>query len=233
MSRMRFDRGTDRATILPTSSRARLSSSFVRSSAARGRDCTASSRSRICLRASASITKSRIPTETGRAASHSVTSSWIPSIRSAHASVPKSFAVTWTSPPSTPPSVRLQVYPHSSSPESITTRVSPGETLVFSSSGWSAAKRRRCTGGRSIENSCLPVHRGRGLTIAGTGTARSMRAASIRWHASSNSTNVSRPVRIAAPSSESCTIDITGLLLCGETICVGGVMSDAASAIAS
>ena len=140
---------------------------------------------------------------------------------------------------------------------------------VGSPSLYQAARRSRLTRGKNMEKTCLPVHSGRGLRMAGIGTvgwgvlgqgagvggkarrvaARSHPAAlcpqlappdSLRPSQSSShistfmrmsfSRKVSRLVKRRHPSSESCTMPITGLLAWGLTMFCGTAMISLTSA---
>ena len=81
------------------------------------------------------------------------------------------------------------------------------------------------------EKTCLPVQSGTGLSTAGVGTLPSQCSIHIkRFIRSSLVKKESLLVMILMPRSESCTIPITGLLACGETIILGTIISSMVSA---
>eukprot|EP00962_Isochrysis_galbana_P015944 scaffold4556_cov114-Isochrysis_galbana.AAC.10 len=75
----------------------------------------------------------------------------------------------WMIPPAPVPRAFLSSMPASSSPRSIMTRVSPGESSSVSSSGWPLEKRAIEKSGRMRDWHCLPVQSSLGLRMAGTG----------------------------------------------------------------
>ena len=118
-----------------------------------------------------------------------------------------------------------------SSPRSMRTPVSSTLKSPSSSSLAQALVRRRLTSGTNIVNTCFPVHRGSGLRMAGLGTLPSQFSSHIRMFMKTSLVmNVSRLVIRRHASSVSCTIAITGLFACGETIIFGTIMSSCTSA---
>ena len=82
-----------------------------------------------------------------------------------------------------------------------------------------------------MENTCLPVHRGSGFKMAGFGTMPSQLVCHMRmFMKTSFLMKVSRLVMRRHASSVSCTMAITGLFACGETIIFGTIMSSWTSA---
>jgi hypothetical protein len=82
-----------------------------------------------------------------------------------------------------------------------------------------------------MEMTCLPVHSGRGLSTAGTGTPPSQSSSHIKMFISTSfSMNVSRLVNRRQPSSASCTMPITGLFAWGDTMLLGTAMISLISA---
>mmetsp|Transcript_14849 Transcript_14849/g.44421 ORF Transcript_14849/g.44421 Transcript_14849/m.44421 type:complete len:351 (-) Transcript_14849:1317-2369(-) len=145
---------------------------------------------------------------------------------------PSSLLMTWMRPPEEVPSVFLSSMPASSSPLSMMTRVSPGESSSTSSSGWPFANLKSETFcGRKRLMICLPVHSGSGLSTAGTGSCPEKESRCItRFITRSFLRKQSRLVKPREPSSVSCTMPITGLFDCGETMQRGTIMISAASA---
>mmetsp|Transcript_2264 Transcript_2264/g.6839 ORF Transcript_2264/g.6839 Transcript_2264/m.6839 type:complete len:247 (-) Transcript_2264:1409-2149(-) len=131
---------------------------------------------------------------------------------------PNSLAMVWITPPAPVPSDFLSSMPQSSSPRSMTTRVSPGESSSVSSSGWPLAKRAIEKSGRMRDCACLPVQSGSGLRMAGTGRLPVKVSRCItRFIIMSLRRKVSRLVKPREPSRVSCTMPITGLFDWGET----------------
>ena len=234
MRRMLFARPTAPTTSLPAASRAQLSVCCAASSlwprAARAADSTPRA---IAARVAPSTWKSATPTVHGRLCIHATTRSCSASMNCAARSGPSLAKIRWTSPPSVVPSARLHRWPVRCSPA--TTRTSVSSAPVASSSRCiPAARVRNVDGGRSSVASCFPDQSARGFRTHGTGTRPSHVGSVTRiWKSSSRSTKLSLAVMSAAPRSVSCTIAITGRLLCGETSWLEGVISIAASARAS
>eukprot|EP00160_Parvularia_atlantis_P017066 Unigene5718_Nuclearia_a/m.17455 Unigene5718_Nuclearia_a/g.17455 ORF Unigene5718_Nuclearia_a/g.17455 Unigene5718_Nuclearia_a/m.17455 type:complete len:351 (+) Unigene5718_Nuclearia_a:973-2025(+) len=145
------------------------------------------------------------------------------------------FQMTWMRPPPDWPTVRLHIMPEMSSPRSILTKVSNAENSGSGSESlcdeW---KRTRLTDGMMSDTSCLPVQSGIGLRMAGTGTMPSQSAIHMsRFITAALSRKTSRRVNLLMPLSASCTMPMTGRLLCGLTICVGTRASSSSSVRAS
>mmetsp|Transcript_35662 Transcript_35662/g.80984 ORF Transcript_35662/g.80984 Transcript_35662/m.80984 type:complete len:202 (-) Transcript_35662:1364-1969(-) len=140
--------------------------------------------------------------------------------------------MTWMRPPDDVPSVFLSSMPASSSPDSIMTRVSPGEISSLSSSGWPFANLKSETFfGRYIDMTCFPVQSGSGFRIAGIGKWPSNVSRCItRFIIRSFLMKQSRLVKPREPRRVSWTIPITGLFDCGDTMQRGTIMISAASA---
>mmetsp|Transcript_15971 Transcript_15971/g.27202 ORF Transcript_15971/g.27202 Transcript_15971/m.27202 type:complete len:218 (+) Transcript_15971:242-895(+) len=145
---------------------------------------------------------------------------------------PSSLLITWMMPPDDVPSVFLSSMPASSSPASMITRVSPGDSSSVSSSGWPFANlKSESLDGRKRDMICLPVQSGRGLRMHGTGRWPVKASRCItRFMTRSFSRKQSRLVKPREPSSVSCTMPITGLFDCGETMHRGTSMISDASA---
>ena len=145
---------------------------------------------------------------------------------------PSSLNSMWERPPPVAPMICLVNWPQISWPFSIKTLVSFGQQW-----GWVLLRvRRKLTyHGRSREKICLPVHRGRGLMIAGVGKVF---ASPSGTHIASNiavglSMKQSRDVISIPPSKLSYTSPMIGELLFGLIICLGTAMSSFTSAMLS
>mmetsp|Transcript_60051 Transcript_60051/g.190768 ORF Transcript_60051/g.190768 Transcript_60051/m.190768 type:complete len:303 (-) Transcript_60051:1662-2570(-) len=148
------------------------------------------------------------------------------------ASGPISSQITWMSPPPPLPTVFLHTMPARSSPRSMRTQVSAGDMFSsVSASSCHALVLRRFTWGMMRLKTCLPVHSGVGLRMAGIGTRPSNSSSHIiMFMKRSFSMNVSRLVICRHPRRVSCTMPITGLFACGETTILGTIMSSMHSA---
>ena len=144
---------------------------------------------------------------------------------------PHSSQMTWISPPPPLPMVFLHNVPVMSSPRSTRTPVSSTEKSPSSASRAHALVRISDTSGTNIVNTCLPVHRGCGLSTAGLGTLPSQFSSHIRMFMKTSLVmKQSRLVIRRQASSVSCTTAITGLFACGETIIFGTIISSCTSA---
>mmetsp|Transcript_25098 Transcript_25098/g.65226 ORF Transcript_25098/g.65226 Transcript_25098/m.65226 type:complete len:409 (+) Transcript_25098:3019-4245(+) len=85
------------------------------------------------------------------------------------------------------------------------------------------------------ENTCFPVHKGLGFKIAGGGITPSQSSPThiSRLKSKSCSMKVSRLVIRAEANKESCTMPMTGLLDCGDTMFLGTIMICSSSALAA
>ena len=133
--------------------------------------------------------------------------------------------LTCTRPPAEGPSVFLQRMPATSSPLLMLTCVSflekSGLSLLMAPSDLF----RRFSLGSSIEKTCLPVHIGSGLRIAGIGTVPSQSSRHMQMFMKrSLGMKTSRRVSRLQPRSVSWTIPMTGLFRCGETMLSGTII---------
>mmetsp|Transcript_10070 Transcript_10070/g.31760 ORF Transcript_10070/g.31760 Transcript_10070/m.31760 type:complete len:324 (+) Transcript_10070:2609-3580(+) len=196
----------------------------------------------ICSTVARSATVSAAPMVKPRISSQLLTSFCSPFMKRRVASCPKSLDTTWMRPPPLVPTVALSTMPCSSVPFSISTTRSLGTSgSSVSPLGHPLLLRTRFTLGRIMENACLPVHsasyrpgrRGSGTMMAGVGILPSQ--SSMNMHSviiCARVRNTSRLVIFCVPSSESCTIPITGLLDCGDTTLRGTIIRLATSALA-
>ena len=144
---------------------------------------------------------------------------------------PHSSQVTWIKPPPPLPIVFLHSVPVSNSPCSIRTPVSSTLKAMSSESLAHALVRSKFTFGNIIENTCLPVHKGWGLRIAGFGTFPSQSSNHMMMFMKTSFVmKVSRFVIKRQPNKVSCTIAITGLLAWGDTIIFGTIINSFTSA---
>ena len=130
--------------------------------------------------------------------------------------------------------VFLHKVPAINSPRSILTPVS--STLKSKSSASLAHEdvRIKLICGSIIDNTCFPVHNGSGFKIAGFGTFPSQFSNHIiMFMNTSFLRNVSREVIFRHPNSVSCTMAMTGLFACGETIIFGTIINSETSAFVS
>ena len=83
-------------------------------------------------------------------------------------------------------------------------------------------------------NTCLPVHSGCGLRMAGFGTLPSQSSSHMMMFMKTSLVmNVSRLVIKRQPKSVSCTMAMTGLFACGDTIIFGTIINSLTSALVS
>ena len=121
-----------------------------------------------------------------------------------------------------------------SSPRSMRTPVSSTLKSPSSLSLAHALVRMSETSGTNMVNTCFPVHSGSGLRMAGLGTLPSQFSSHMRiFMKTSLVMKVSRLVMRRHASSVSCTMAITGLFACGDTIILGTIMSSCTSALVS
>ena len=127
--------------------------------------------------------------------------------------------------------VFLHNVPVNNSPCSMRTPVSSTLKFMSSASLAQALVRNKFTLGSIMENTCLPVHNGSGLRIAGLGILPSQSSSHIMMFIKTSFLmNVSRLVIKRQPSNVSCTIAMTGLFACGETIIFGTIINSLTSA---
>ena len=144
---------------------------------------------------------------------------------------PHSSQMVWIKPPPPLPIDFLHMMPVMSSPRSTRTPTSSTEKSMSSASRAHADVRMTLTSGVNMENTCLPVHRGSGLMMAGFGTLPSQLVCHMRMFMKTSFVmNVSRLVIRRHARSVSCTIAITGLFACGDTIIFGTIISSCTSA---
>ena len=194
------------------------------------------------------IMQSPMPTLNPRTCMNSTSMRCASLMKFAATLLPKSFTSTWMMPPADVPMLFLHSEPAHSTPRRITThRSCMSSTPSFSSSTPSDVPLRTtiCSEntGSSSENSCLPVHRGRGFSTAGGGrfSCPGMRGSTNSGYLMgiticmicSRVKKVSLSVSSITATSESCTSPMIGLLDCGEISCVRTHISSCASATAS
>mmetsp|Transcript_745 Transcript_745/g.1999 ORF Transcript_745/g.1999 Transcript_745/m.1999 type:complete len:223 (+) Transcript_745:1173-1841(+) len=185
----------------------------------------------IVVMVASSATVSPIPIDMPQCSSQWLTVSWQLLISRRVWSGPCSIQVTCTRPPPVVPRLFLHSTPVSSSPRRMSTCESSRDRSGVSPSLYHAEVRLRLMSGRNMEKICLPVHSGRGLSRAGMGTVPSHSSMFISTFISrSFSMNVSRFSISLQPSSVSCTIPMTGLLACGDTMFLGTIISSRISA---